>query len=82
MSVASQSEGRVFESMSRQTSVIKTGSDSSTVKHPAIGVNVTGPKRYQLSTGVPCDSRYGTLKNIYCSMDMSAEHRSKFAALH
>ena len=30
----------------------------------------------------PCHSRCGTLKNPLCSKTMSAEHRSKFAALH
>ena len=40
---ASQSEGRVFESQSRQTQVV--GTDSSTAKRSAIGVSVTGPRR-------------------------------------
>ena len=31
---------------------------------------------------VSCHSRCGTLKNPHCSMAMSAEHRSKLAALH
>ena len=30
----------------------------------------------------PCHTRCGTLKNPHCSKTMSAEHRSKFAALH
>ena len=32
--------------------------------------------------GAPCHSRWGTLKNPHCPMAMSAEHRSKFAALY
>ena len=32
--------------------------------------------------GCPCHSRCCTLKNPHCSMAMSAEHRSKFAAFH
>ena len=32
--------------------------------------------------GFPCHSRCDTLKNRHCSMAMSVEHRSKFAALH
>ena len=35
-----------------------------------------------LQTDAPCHSMCDTLKNPYCSMAMSAEHRSKFAALH
>ena len=30
----------------------------------------------------PCRNGCGTLKNSHCSMAMSVEHRSKFAALH
>ena len=56
--------------------LLKTGSDSSTSKRSALGVSVTGPRR------CPCRSGCGTLKNPHCSMAMSAEHRSKFAALY
>ena len=42
---ASQAEGWVFESQTRQTLVIKTGSDSSIAKRSAICVSVTGPRR-------------------------------------
>ena len=38
----------VFESQQRQTLVAKTGSDSSTAKRSAIGVSVTGPRRWPL----------------------------------
>ena len=31
---------------------------------------------------IPCHSTCGTLKNPHCSLAMSAENRSKFAALH
>ena len=41
----SQAEGWMFESQPRQTQVVKTGSDSSTAKRSAIGVNATGPWR-------------------------------------
>ena len=40
-----QAEGWVFESQTRQTYVVKTGSDSSTAKRSAIGVSITGPRR-------------------------------------
>ena len=46
------------------------------------GVSATGPRWWPLKTDAPCHSRGGTLKNLHCSMAMSAEHRSKFAALH
>ena len=46
----------------------KKGSDCSTAKRSAIGVSVTGPR-------IVC---FG----FYCSIAMSAEHRSNFAALH
>ena len=36
---------------------------------------------YRETARVTC-SRCGTLKNTHCSMSMSAEHRSKFVALH
>ena len=42
--VASQAEGRVFESKPRQTLVVKTGSDSTTAKRSALSVSVTGPQ--------------------------------------
>ena len=64
----------VFESQPRQTSVVKTGSDSSTSKRSALGASVTGPMRWPLYTDAPCHSRCGTLK--------SAKHRSKVATLH
>ena len=37
---------QTFESQPRQTLVVKTGSNSSTAKRSAIGVNVTGPERW------------------------------------
>ena len=43
---APQAEGLVFESQPRQTQVVKTGSDSSIVKRSALGVSVTGPRRW------------------------------------
>ena len=43
--LAPQEEGWMFESQSRQTLVVNTGSDHSTAKCSAIGVNVTGPRR-------------------------------------
>ena len=79
---APQAEGWVFESQPWQTLVVKTGSDRSTAKRSALGVSVTGPRRWPLWTDPPCHSRSGTLKNPHCSMAISAEHRSKFAALH
>ena len=42
---APQAEGWVFESQTRQTQAVKTGSDSYTAKRSAIGVSVTGPRR-------------------------------------
>ena len=80
--VALQAEGWVFESQPRQTKVVKTGSDSSTVKLSSIGVRVTVPRRWPLYTDAPCYSIRGTLKNPHCLMTMSAEQRSKFAALY
>ena len=32
--------------------------------------------------GVSCHSTCGTLKNLHCSMDMSAQYRSNFGALY
>ena len=72
----------VFEIQLRRTRVVKTGSDSSTAKRLALGVSVTGPRRWPLFTDDQCHSRCGTLKNPQCSRAMIAEHRSKFAALH
>ena len=46
--IAPQEEGWVFESQPRQTQVVKTGSESSTAKPSAIGVSVTGPRRWPL----------------------------------
>ena len=60
---------------------LKTDRDSSTAKRSAFGMSVTGPRRWQLYTDAPCHSRCGTLKIPQCSMVISAEHRSKFAAL-
>ena len=37
--------GWVFESLSQQTKVVKTGNDSSTAKRPATGVGVMGSRR-------------------------------------
>ena len=61
--------------------VVKTGNDSSNAKRSAIGESVTGP-RDDHNKWMPCHSKCCTLKNPHCSMAMSAEHRSKFAALH
>ena len=61
--LGSQAEGLVFESQPRHTYVVKTGSDSSTAKRLAIGVSVTGPRRYDhykwmpRVTGVPSISK-------------------------
>ena len=41
----SHAEGWLFKSRPRKTQVVKTGSDSSTVKRSAISVSVTGPRR-------------------------------------
>ena len=41
---APQAEGWMFESQTRQTQAVKTGSDSYTAKRSAIGVSVTGPR--------------------------------------
>ena len=69
--------------MSGLRQVLKSGSD--------ILLSTLGNKyRYQwhrsskndLKTVAPCHSRCGTLKNPHCSMAMSAEYRSTFAALH
>ena len=43
--VATNAEGCVFESQSRHTKVVKTGSDSSTAKRSATGVSATDPQR-------------------------------------
>ena len=51
-------------------------------KRSAIGVSVTGSRKWPLLTDAPCYSRCGTLKNPHCSMAISVEQRSKFAALH
>ena len=45
-----------------------------------IGVNVTGPRRWQFLTDVPCNIRSGTLKNPPYSMAMSAEHKSNICS--
>ena len=45
----------------------------------SIGVSVTFPQRWPLSTDAPCHSRCGTLKNL---MAVGVEQRSKFAAIH
>ena len=44
--VATNAEGCVFESQSRHTKVVKTGSDSSTAKRSATGVSATDPQRW------------------------------------
>ena len=67
---APQAEGTVFES-------VKTSSDRS-----AIGVSVTGPRRWPLLTDVLCHSKCVKLKNLSCQMVVGAEHRSTFAVLH
>ena len=72
----------VFESQPRQTLIIKKGSDSSASKRSAIGESVTGPQRWPSWTDAPCHSRCGMQKNPNCLMAMSAEHGSKFEALH
>ena len=43
-----QAEAWVFESQTRQTQAVKTGSDSFTAKRSVIGVSVTGPRRRPL----------------------------------
>ena len=43
--LALHTEGWVFESQLRQTRVVKTGSDSSTVKHSVTGTSVTSSLR-------------------------------------
>ena len=42
-----------------QTLVVKTGCDSSTVKHSAVGVRATGSRRWPLYT---CHVKYGIFK--------------------
>ena len=37
---------------------------------------------FQSKPHYKCHSRCGMLQNPHCSMAMSAEHRSKFTALH
>ena len=80
---APQAEGWVFESQPRQTLVVGTGSDSFIAKRSAKGCECHGSSEMTILNGCPV-SQYmcGTLKNPHCSMAMSAEHRSKFAALH
>ena len=51
--LAPQAEGWVFKSQPRQTKVVKTGSDSPTAKRSAIGVSVTGTRRWPLLNGCP-----------------------------
>ena len=43
-----QAEGWVFESQPRQNLVVKTGRDSFNAKRSAMGVSVTGPRRWPL----------------------------------
>ena len=63
--------------------LLKQVGDSSTAKRSALGVSFTGPRRWPWSKGLDrVHSRCGTLKNLHCSIAMSAEHRSKFASLH
>ena len=57
----------------------RPGSDSSTAKRSAIGVCHGSSE--MTKTNAPCHSRCGTQKNPRL-VAMSAEHRSKFAALH
>ena len=79
---ASNAEGWVFESQSRQTYVVKTGSDISTVKRSAIGGShwVLGDDHYKRMLRVTVSVARQRVLN--CSMAMSAEHMSKFEALH
>ena len=46
--LAPQEEGWVYESQFLQTLVLNTGSDLSTAKRSAIGVNATGPRIWSL----------------------------------
>ena len=41
-----------------------------------------GSSEITIINGCPCHSRCSTIKNLHCSVGMSAEHRSKFEALH
>ena len=69
-------EGLVFEFQERQTQGVNTGSDSSTAKRSATGVNVTSPVDETIKTEVICHSRCGALKKTRCSLAVSAEHQS------
>ena len=82
--LASHVEVLVFESQPRCTLVVKTGCDSSTAVRSAIGVSVTGPRRWPLWTEGPCHSKCGVLQNPppNCSMAMNAKHVSKYEVLH
>ena len=44
-------------------------------------MSITGPQRWPLYTTVQTHRRFVTLKNLRCSMAISAYHRSNFAAL-
>ena len=70
--LAQHAEGWMFQSQPQQTQVMKTGSDNSTTEYSAIGVSVTGPRRWPLLMDAPCHSKCGTLKNPHCAMAMSA----------
>ena len=72
---------RIF-TVPRQTIVVKTESDSSIEKTLGNRCECHGFSEMTIITGCPCYSRCGTLKNPHCSMAMSVEQRSKFAALH
>ena len=70
--LAQQAEGWYSNPSRDKPKSSKTGSDSSTAKRSAIGVSVTGPRRWPLRTDAPCHSRCGTIKDPQCSMAMSA----------
>ena len=54
-------------------------SDSSTLGNRC---ECHGSLEMTIITDSPCHRRCGTLKNHHCSIAITAEHRSKFAALH
>ena len=61
---------------------LKRYTDSSTAKRSATCVSVTVPQEMTIIRVGPCHSRCGTLKNPHFSLAMSAEQKSKLAALH
>ena len=48
----------------------------------AIGMSVSGPRRWSLHMDALCQNRCGTFKNPRCSMAIGAEYIWKFAVLH